>query len=56
MAGRNAVLAVKAGAIDVVVAAMRAHVGNADVSKQGSQAIVIMCFNNGVVHNFALAC
>ena len=40
-------MAGKAGAIDAVVAAMRAHVGNAGVSKQACRAMCTICFNNG---------
>ena len=46
MAGENQVLARKAGAIDAVVAAMRAHVGNAGVSEQACRAMDIVCTNN----------
>ena len=47
IAGHNQVLAGKAGAIDAVVAAMRAHVGNAGVSKQACSAVSSICVNNG---------
>ena len=47
MIGENQVLAGKAGAIDAVVAAMRAHVGNAGVSKQACGAMISIC-DNGV--------
>ena len=40
IAGENQVLAGKAGAIDAVVAAMRAHVGNAGVLEQACGARV----------------
>ena len=46
MACDNQALAGKAGAIDAVVAAMRAHVGNAGVSKQACRAMCNVC-NNG---------
>ena len=46
MAGENRVLAGKAGAIDAVVAAMRAHVGNAGVLEQACWAMCNIC-NNG---------
>ena len=45
--GGNKVLAGKAGAIDAVVAAMRAHVGNADVSEQACWAMWSICVKNG---------
>ena len=38
-------LAGKAGAIDAVIAAMRAHVGNAGVSKQAFSAMQTLCSN-----------
>ena len=41
-------LARKAGAIDLVVVAMRAHVGNAGVSKFAFQAIGNICLNGDV--------
>ena len=41
-AGENQVLAGKAGAIDAVVAAMRAHVGNSGVSVQAKQCLAIL--------------
>ena len=45
MLGENQVLAGKAGAIDAVVAAMRAHVGNAGVSEQACGAMSSICVN-----------
>ena len=42
MAGENQVLAGEAGAIDAVVAAMRAHVGNAGVSEQAKQCLALL--------------
>jgi hypothetical protein len=45
IAGENKVLAAKAGAIDAVVAAMRAHVGNAGVSEQACRAMWKICIN-----------
>ena len=52
MAGENQVLAVKAGAIDAVVATMRAHVGNAGVLEQACGAMRTICLNGafGVYH------
>ena len=44
----NAVLAGKAGAIDAVVAAMRAHVGNAGVLEQACGAMNYFCFNGAL--------
>ncbi len=49
MAGENKVFAGEAGAIDALVAAMRAHVGNAGVSKQACGAMQEICVNNGAV-------
>ncbi len=46
MADENKVLAGKAGAIDAVVAAMRAHVDNAGVSEQACWAMWNICANN----------
>ena len=46
MAGENKVLAGKAGAIDAVVAVMRAHVGHAGVSEKACGAMVCFCFKN----------
>ena len=43
VAGENQVLAGKAGAIDAVVAAMRAHVGNAGVSEEACGAMINIC-------------
>jgi hypothetical protein len=45
-------LAGKAGAIDAVVAVMRAHVGNAGVSEPACGAMLNICFNGafGVGH------
>ena len=50
--GENEVLAGKAGAIDAVVAAMRAHVGNAGVSQWACSAMCNICVNGafGVYH------
>ena len=45
MADENKVLAGKAGAIDAVVAAMRAHVGNAGVLEQACDAMCRICLN-----------
>ncbi len=45
MAGENQVLAGKAGAIDAVVAAMRAHVGNAGVSEPACGAMWNICIS-----------
>ena len=45
IAGENQVLAGKAGAIDAVVAAMRAHVGNAGVLEQACWAMWNICVN-----------
>ena len=45
MAGKNHALARRAGAIDAVVAAMRAHIGNADVSIQVCTTINNICKN-----------
>ncbi len=45
LSGENAVLAGKAGAIDAVVAAMRAHVGNAGVSERACGAIGNICIH-----------
>ena len=53
--GENQALAVKAGAIDALVAAMRAHVGNADVTRQVCNAITIFCVTNGAIHRCVLA-
>ena len=47
MIDENAVLAGKAGAIDAVLAAMRAHVGNADVLEQACGAMWSICADNG---------
>ncbi len=47
MSGENQVLAGKAGAIDAVVAVMRAHVGNAGVLEQACRAMRNICGNNG---------
>ncbi len=46
MAGESQVLAGKAGAIDAVVTAMRAHVDNAGVSEFGCRAMINICFSN----------
>ena len=52
IAGENQVLAGKAGAIGAVVAAMRAHVGNAGVLEQACGAMINICANGafGVYH------
>ena len=47
MAGENRVLAGEAGAIDAVVAAMRAHVGDADASIEACGAMSYICAKNG---------
>ena len=47
VAGDNQVLAGKAGAIDAVVATMRAHVANGGVSQQACLAMRNICFDNG---------
>ena len=47
VAGENQVLAGKVGAIDAVVAAMRAHVGNAGVLEHVCGAMGNICANNG---------
>ena len=47
IADKNKVLAGKAGAIEAVVAAMRAHAGHAGVSEYACWAMVNICFNNG---------
>ena len=45
-------MAVKAGAIDAVAAAMRAHVGNAGVSEQACGAMRLICVNGAcAVHD-----
>ncbi len=49
MAGENPVLVGKAGAIDALVAAMKAHVGNVGVSEQACLAMRNISVNNGVV-------
>ena len=51
--GENQVLAGKAGAIDAVVEAMRAHVDNAGVSEQACWAIRNICADNGA---FGIGC
>ena len=56
MAGENKVLAGKAGAIDAVVAAMRAHVGNAGVLEQACRAMNNICANNGALGVGHLLC
>ncbi len=45
IAGENKVLAGKAGAIDALVAAMRAHVGNSGVLEQACGAMWNICVN-----------
>ena len=52
IAGENKVLAGKAGAIDAVVAAMRAHVGNAGVSEQACWAMKNICVNGACRFGF----
>ena len=42
MAGENQVLARKAGAIDAVVAAMKAHVGNVTLSVSAKRCLDIL--------------
>ena len=52
LSDENWVLAVKAGAIDAVVAAMRAHVDNAGVSEQACEAMWNICVNGAcAVHD-----
>ncbi len=53
VAGENQMLAGKAGAIDAVVAAMRAHIGNARVLKNACGAMCNICGSNGA---FAFPC
>ncbi len=48
MADENKLLAGKAGAIDAVVAAMRAHVGNAGVSGHACRALWNICLNGAL--------
>ena len=48
MPGKNQVLVARAGAIDALVAAMRAHIGNAGVSITACGAINIICTGNGM--------
>ena len=43
----NQQLAVRAGAIDALLVALRAHVGNAGVSEQACHAIGNLCVDNG---------
>ena len=54
MAGENQVLAGKAGAIDAVVAAMRAHVGNAGVSEQACLALDTMRDAKGTLNRLVM--
>ncbi len=49
MAGENCLLAGKAGAIDAVVAAMRAHVSHAGVLEFACKAMQNICFDNGTL-------
>ncbi len=51
MAGENQVWAGMAGAIDAVVATMKTHVGNADVSEQACRALQNICINGAFVVN-----
>ena len=52
LSDENKVLAGSAGAIAAVVAAMRAHVGNAEVSKQAFGAMCHICINGAcAVHD-----
>ena len=45
MSDENKMLAVKAGAIDAVLAVMKAHVANADVSESACWAMRNICVN-----------
>ena len=56
MADENQVLAGKAGAIDAVVAAMRAHVGNAGVSENACRAMYNICVNGALGVGHLLCC
>ena len=58
MAGENQVLAGKAGAIDAVLVAMRAHIGNAGMSEKACWAILNICVNGvfGVDCDFGYIC
>ena len=51
-ADANRVLAGKAGAIDALVAVMRAHVGNAGVSKQACKAMWNICVDGAFAVDF----
>ncbi len=46
MSGENEVFAGKAGAIDAVVAVMRAHAGNTGVLEQACRAMCIVSINS----------
>ena len=46
-AGEHKVLARKAGAIEALTAAMRAHADNAGVLEQACGAMLNFCINNG---------
>ena len=56
MAGENKVLAGKAGAIDAVVAVMRAHVGHSGVSEQACWAMIYICDNGAFASGAACVC
>ena len=56
MAGENQALAGKAGAIEAVVAAMRAHVGNAGVSENACMAMGNICVNGAFGVGHLLCC
>ena len=43
----NQVMAGRAGAIDVIVSAMKTHINNAGVCEQGCGALCSITFNNG---------
>ena len=49
LAGDNAVLAGEVGAIDAVVAVMRAHVANDGVLEAACLALRILCSTNGAL-------
>ena len=50
-AGGNRELAVKAGAIDAVVVAMRAHVDDAGLWMKAYEAVGKMCWSSGAFSN-----
>jgi len=56
LAGENQVLAGKAGAIDVVMAVMRAHAGHAGVLERACGAIWNICVNNGAFEFYVCLC